>query len=298
MNECLAARFQAAPLAREYHARLWADHEAAGLAGRHFVSELTGPSIEKFWQRVWEMALGRHLRACGHRITTRPEGEPDYLREVGGRDVCVEAISPTPEPDLPRHWTTFDPLYPGPACGPVPNKEMLLRWTSAFRTKAGKCAEYRRNGTVKPTDAFVIAIDGSQLPKVPHTHGISRLPFVGEAVFAIGPLAIPIDRETRRLGPAFQTVEAAVENRNKAIVPKEPFFRAEFSGISAVLGCYAASGCHSPRGDGILPVQVAYNPLARSPLGHGQLGAGAEEWTADLLSEDDEGIEWSVQRIG
>lgn len=209
----------------------------------------------------------------------------------------VEAISPSQGSDLPRHWTTFDPLDLGPRYGPVPNTEMLLRWTSAFKAKAEKCAEYRRNWIVKPTDAFVIAIDGSQLSRITHTHGISRVPFVVECVFAIGPLAISVDRETGKLGPAFQTVEASVENRNKAVVPKERFFRAEFSGVSAALGCYAASGCHSPRVDGILPVQVAYNPLSFSSLAPGQLGAGAEEWTADLLSEDNGEIEWSVKRL-
>ena len=101
----------------------------------------------------------------------------------------------------------------------------------------------------------------------------------------------------RGRGMGRQPMPPAIEAR-RAAIRGGPFFRAEFSGISAILGCYAASGCHSHRGDGILPVQVAYNPLARSPLGHGQLGAGAEERTADLLSEDDEGMEWSVRRIG
>jgi hypothetical protein len=59
VEECLAARFGAARRARDYYRGLWADHKVAGLAGAHFVSELTGSSAEKFWQRVWEMALSR-----------------------------------------------------------------------------------------------------------------------------------------------------------------------------------------------------------------------------------------------
>lgn len=164
-----------------------------------------------------------------------------------------------------------------------------------LRKKARKCAEYRRKGIVQPTDAFVIAIDGSQLSKFPHTHGISRRPFVVECVFAIGPVAIPVDPVTGKLGSAFQSVEASVENRNKAAVPKERFFRAEFSGVSAGLGCCEAIGLHSP--DGMLPVQVAYNPLALRPIAPGQLGTGAEEWTADFVTETDEGTEWSVKRL-
>ncbi len=47
----------------------------------------------------------------------------------------------------------------------------------------------------------------------------------------------------------------------------------------------------------MLPVQVAYNPLALRPIAPGQLGTGAEERTADLVAEDDEGIERSVERL-
>jgi hypothetical protein len=169
---------------------------------------------------------------------------------------------------------------------------MLLRWTSAFKAKFEKCVEYRAKGIVSYDDAFVIAIDGGQLSKFPDTHGISRVPFVAEAVFAVGPIAIEINQETRKLGRASQTVEAAVENRNKAPVLKERFFRAEFSGVSALLGCY--STVHATP---MLPVQVAYNPRAQAPIAPGIFGSTAEEWVADLVSEDVEGQEWSVHRL-
>jgi len=294
VQNCFAERFATAPHVREYYLNLWVDHKAAGLADSHFVSELTGSSTEKFWQRVWEMALGRHLRACGHQITTRSDGYPDYYFDAGRQRVWVEAVSPSPGPDLPRHWTHSDPHQP--SCGATPNKEMLLRWTAAFKEKAQKCAEYRRKGIVKPTEAFVIAIDGTQLSKFPDTCGISGFPFVVEIVFAIGPRAISIDRETG-IGSSFQTVETSVENRNKAPVPKGQFFSAEFSGISAVLGCYAASGRNSPGNTGILPVQVAYNPRASCSLVPGQFGAGAEEWIANCISKSDESTDWHLQRL-
>lgn len=288
----LSARFSGAPRAVAYYGALWDEHHAEGLEGHHFVTEFTSRSEEKFRQRLWEMALGRHLHACGHQITTRPEGEPDYRFQAGDRTVWVEAISPSPGPDLPRDWTTFDPSNPGPSCGSVPNREMLLRWTSAFKAKAEKCSDYRAKGIVRPSDAFVIAIDGSQLSKFAATHGISQTPFVVETVFAIGPLAIEIDQATRKLGHAFQTVEAAVENRNKAPVPKERFFRPEYSGVSAVLGCYP-----TVYADAMLPVQVAYNPLAKAPIAPGNLGRSAEEWIAEFVVEDADGQNWIVQRL-
>lgn len=69
------------------------------------------------------------------------------------------------------------------------------------------------------------------------------------------------------------------------------FLRDEFSGVSSVLGCYA------PGAVGMSAVQVAYNPFPLRPIAPGQLGTGAEEWPADLVAEDDKGIEWSVERL-
>ena len=243
-------------------------------------------------QRVWEMVLGQHLIACGHEITTRPEGEPDYRFELDGRVVWVEAISPEPGPDLPKEWTTQTLPFPKSEVGTFPHQALLLRWTGAFKEKAEKFRDYAAKGVVAPSDTFVIAIDGSQLSKMPTTHGIPQVPFIVETVFPIGPLAIEVDRETGKLGSAEHTVQMAVETRNKSPVYKEPFLRSDFSGISAVLGAYGSSGLTGP-----LPVQVAYNPLAQNPLSHGRLGKEAEEWRAELVSKSDEEQEWAVSRL-
>jgi hypothetical protein len=170
---------------------------------------------------------------------------------------------------------------------------MLLRWTSAFAAKAKKYSEYCAKNVVGLADIYIIAIDGSQLSKIPLTHGTSRSPFIIEAVFSIGPLAIEIDEDTGRLGGAFRTVEPVVEKRNGSLIFKESFFRPEFSGISAVLGCYV-----NDRDSDMLSVQVAYNPLAQNPIEPGCFGSEGEEWTAALISEDADGAEWSVYPIG
>ena len=292
VDKRLAERFKALPRSLDYHRGLWADHLGAGLANFHFVSELTKGSDEKFRQRVWEMSLGRHLRACGHDITTRPDGWPDYLFEVGGQRVWVEAISPSPGLNLPSHWTTHNLLDQGPECVLVPNEEMLLRWTAAFKAKAEKCDKYRCSGVVKPEDAFVIAIDGSQLSKFPNAHGISQLPFVVECVFAVGPLACQIDRQTGKSGEAVHTVRTSIKNRNKSDVSTEYFFQFEFSGVSAVLGCHSVAYAGN-----MLVAQVAHNPLATSKVKLGLFGDGAEEWTACLVSEDDGGRDWELKHM-
>lgn len=290
--EFLAGYFQGNPQGFATYWALWVRHSAANLAGAHFVEEFTGGSKPKFMQRVWEMVLGQHLIACGHEITTRPEGQPDYRFELGGRVVWVEAISPEPGPDLPEEWTTYILPLPKFQVGTFPHKELLLRWTGAFKEKARKFCDYKTKGVVAPSDICVIAIDGSQLSKMPTTHGIPQVPFIVETVFPIGPLAIEVNRETGKLGSATHTVQRMIETRNQSPVYKEPFLRPEFSGISAVLGAYGSSGLA-----GSLPLQVAYNPLAKSPLRPGRLGESAEEWGAKLVLKSDDEQEWDVFRF-
>ncbi len=289
----LQAKFAGNPWGLTLYWRLWERHAAAGLAGDHFVNELTSGSKTKFSQRVWEMLLGQHLIACGHDITTHPEGEPDYRFLLDNQVVWVEAISPTPGQELPLDWTTHVlPQVNKFEVQTFPHEEMLLRWTAAFKDKAGKCDEYRAKGVVKPADAFVIAIDGSQLAKMPVAHGISQVPFAVETVFPVGPLGMEIDPITKKLGKATHTVQTMVVNRNKAAVFKEPFLRKDRGGISAVLGCYGQVSATD-----LLPVQIAYNPHAASPLAPGHLGVDAEEWGAELKSITADGEEWSIYKM-
>jgi hypothetical protein len=78
----LQVKFAGNPWGLTLYWKLLERRAAAGLAGDHFVNELASGSKTKLSQRVWEMLLGQHLVACGHDITTRPEGEPDY-RSLG-----------------------------------------------------------------------------------------------------------------------------------------------------------------------------------------------------------------------
>lgn len=259
VRACICQHFPLSVRTRNYYLKLWESHLASGLASRHFVSEITAGSPEKFRQRLWEMALGSHLQACGHKLTSRPEGEPDFKLSADGRTVWVEAISPTPGPDIPLHWTSH--AHPGPSVGDVPNREMLLRWTAAFKEKAQKGDGYLKKGIIGPDDAYVIAIDGSQLCKFPQSHGISQLPFVVESVFAVGSIAYEIERSTGKVLRAVQSEQHYVENRNNAQVAKLSFLLPDCTFVSAVLGCYS-----TVYDDALLPTQIAYNPMAKIPL--------------------------------
>lgn len=276
-------RFQ--PDVLKYYSNLWDVHFSAGLANKHFAIELTSGNDAKFSQRVWEMVLARHLMDSGHSISSRPEGEPDFRFESGGRTIWVEAVSPEAGPDL-----SCDLPVSGSV---VPHSERLLRWTSALAMKSGKGADYRRKMVVKPDDAYVIAIDGGQLGWHPLTHGASRiLPYIAEASLAMGPLAFRVNEDTGRFLGTVVTVRSAVLNHNNASVPTAVFFDPSYSHVSAVIGCVPPKLAGSD-----LPVQVVYNPLADVPLASGLFGNAAEEWTAKVVAKGTDWQDWDIVRI-
>ena len=286
----LKTRFEGRPRVEAYYLELWESFAAAELADDHFVVELTSDRPGAFQQRVWEMLLARHLMSCGHDISRRPNGEPDFSFRHAGATVWVEATSPGPGNDLPPDWLM--PSAIRPAVGTVPFGEILLRWTTAFDAKWKKSIEYARAGVIRQGDAYVIAIDGGQLTRMSIAHGVSRLPYAVEVTLGVGPVAIQIDAQTGRHLGAVQTARLEVENRNKALVRTEPFLRPEYAGVSALLGC-----CASTFAEPLLPVQVAHNPLSAVRLPVGVFGTGAEEWAATMVGEDAEGQDWQLSRL-
>jgi type I restriction enzyme S subunit len=174
----------------------------------------------------------------------------------------------------------------------IPHQEILLRWTTALDAKWKKGLDYRSKGVIKPEDAYVIAIDGSQLGYLPLSHGASRQPYIVEATFAVGPLALEFEPENGRVIGPRPTVRLGTKNKNNAPVRTEAFLNQAYSSVSAAIGCVPPMFSAA-----ILPLQVAYNPRADVSLKPGCFGKAAEEWAARLVSADEEGEEWELQPI-
>jgi hypothetical protein len=287
MNKVEAAirqRYDINPAACDYYVALWHEYSAAELADANFVSEITGDKDTKFWQRVWEMMLGRHLSRLGHRLSSAGEG-PDFRFETEGKTVWCEAIAPEPE-GLPGDWLTLS--EPGEIrVRSMPYEAMLLRWTTALKEKRDKlegCIKkdritgedvfkpgYRQKGIVNDGDCYVIAVNSCQLSAHPVRDSISGLPFAVETVFPVGPWAFPVLAEEGCLGDPFRTVRRFVKNHNGSPVATTGFLDPAYARVSALLGCATA---YAPDDD--LGLVVVHNPLARVPLPVGVLGAAVE----------------------
>ncbi|MBR1030304.1 hypothetical protein [Bradyrhizobium liaoningense] len=266
----LEGRFANAPVFGNSVLRLWRDHLARGLANAHFVKELTNGKQQTFSQRLWEMLLGAHLSAQGF-VLFSPEHGPDFRFESDGLTIWVEAVSPEPK-GLPPQWMRA-PKSGEFLTGDVPHDQILLRWTAAFKEKAEKLARYRKDGIVRDGEAYVIAIGGAQLGAMPLDHGISRLPYVVEAVLPVGPLAFLVDRDTGKIGGGYVSERFAIRNANGSPVATTPFVDPAYASVSAAIGF------SRDRADGSsLPMYAVQNPLARVPIARGTFGPSVEEW--------------------
>lgn len=258
-----------------YLAGLWDRFLALDLASEHFVNEFTAGSSSRLVQRAWEMQLACHLDALGHRIKSPAQG-PDFGFEHQGVTIWVEAISPEPT-GLPADWMNT-PASGQFTVGTFPHEEILLRWTAAYKEKIKKLARYRAVGIVSSADAYVIAVNGCQFGAFLTEYGISTLPLPIETVFPVGPLALRVDRDTRRVKGATVTERFNIKSRNGSPVPTTSFVNPAHGSVSALIG-FARD-----RFDGVsLPLRIVHNPLAQVRVATGVLTTEGEEWIASPL---------------
>lgn len=271
------------PIYRRYLLDIWQNYLEQNLPSDHFVKELTSGNRARLFQRAWEMMLARHLAALGYRLTSPAHG-PDFKFDCDGRTVWVEAVSPEPK-GLPESW-----LQGTENVIPFPHNEILLRWTAAIKEKWCKLKKYQKAGIVRDADAYVIAVNGCQLGPQSLNHGISRLPFAVEAVYCAGPLAIPIDPQTGRLGETFVTLRNTIETANSFLVPTSIFLDQDYRGISAVIACSMDRSEKT-----VLPFDVIHNYFASVRVPERILSSAGEEWVAELT--DCAGEEISLRRL-
>jgi hypothetical protein len=275
VRQFLRAHCRSSEPLRAYAEGLWEDYSNLAIADvGHFVNELTSGSNEKFWQRMWEMQLGRTLTLLGHNPFSPAHG-PDYQILHGGSRIWIEAISPSPK-GLPADWMQgLDDTHLGTVVRTLPHENILLKWTAAFKEKCRKFETYARDGITSAGDACVIAINGSQLGHfVIGDSGISQMPWVVETVFPVGPLQVPVN-QGKIQGPGTVSERFEIRTRNDSPVGLYPFLVASYSGISAAVGCNARY-----TGESNLPLCVVHNPMATVKLPMGLFGPTAAEWVA------------------
>jgi type I restriction enzyme S subunit len=250
----------------------------AGLADPDFESNLCSGDEGRYWQRYSEALLGVEL--LDHGCDVRPSRDgPDMLVMSGLRKVWIEVICPEPI-GIPGSW--LNP--PKGVAYSFPHEAILLRWTAAIKEKAEKLLGgaqrpgYLEKGIVAPDDAYVIAVNGRRLRNcIAQLDGISQLPFAAEAVFAIGPIQIHIDRETlKATGRDHQHRPLVRKPSTGADVPANTFLDPIYAPVSAI---WAVDRDDCRVIGNLRPMQIVHNPNATNALPQGLLPADCE-WSA------------------
>ena len=268
----------------------------SGLADDNFTKELCSGTEQKFWSRVSEALLAAHLRKVGLDPTPSHGGGPDFLLIEKGRKIWIEVICPEPL-GVPSDWLTSNPTRVTKVVG-FPHEKIILRWTSAIKEKAekligsldGTAKGYIEKGIVESGDAYVIAVNGCQLRcgPFPALLGISRFPFAAEAVFAIGPSQIKINRETLEQTGAGHQHRPLIPKPTGGLVPAHTFLDARFQPISAIWAVDVAGTLIGK----INPMAVIHNPNAFNQIPNGFLPAH-DEYVATLIGTE----EFALNRI-
>ena len=264
------------------------DFVKSGLADSNFINELCSGSGKRYWSRVSEALIAARLKNIG--LTPEPShgGGPDFYVTYNERRIWIEVICPEPT-GLPSDW--IEPER-GKAIS-FPHEQILLRWTSSIKEKAekligsldGKFKGYIEKGVVASTDAYVIAVNGRKLRSgnpFPELLGISQFPFAVEAVFAVGPYQIKINRDTLKQTGAGHQHRPLITKPKGAPVPAYTFLDARFQPISAIWAVDVDGTSVIGNSE---PMAVVHNPNAANPIPTGLLPAH-DEYVATLIGTD------------
>ncbi len=256
---------------RQYLGGLWAEY--VPYADRNFLDQLQRRG--QFHSRVWEMRLTIVLKRLGLAVAVRgSEAGPDIKIE-GTPTTWIEAVAPATTDELERsrelalHGLT-----------PAPEKQVVLRYTQALAEKWGKYLGYTNAGVVKPSDAFVIAVNAANL----HTPSLGSGPlWIAKALYGIGDLTWSTEVGTgRHLGSGWSHAPMRYKPKGAA-VEADLFLSDKRAGISAVL--YAADHLKNwPEVRGKIEgsdFRIFHNEFASVPLPRGLIKRGQEWATGD-----------------
>jgi hypothetical protein len=260
---------------REFIERICCRYIELRLADPNFERDLCFGNDARYWQRLSEALLAHEFLEIGLDLRPSRNG-PDLLIHHGGRNIWIEVICPEPV-GIPMEWLQSK-------LGEVitlPHEAILLRWTAAIKEKAEKLlgnadkgiAGYIDKGVVGAEDSYVVAIHGRLLRGqscFASITGISQWPFAVEAVFAVGPFAIQIDRRSLKATGSGHQHRPIIKKPSGASVPADTFFDPRFCHVSAI---FAADLDGSHIIGNAKPTAVIHNPNAANPVPPGLLPA-------------------------
>jgi hypothetical protein len=252
---------------RRFIESLWERYEP--YADRQFRTEIKF----NFHRRYWEMYLACSLMECELELMPRDkEKGPDLCLQLNKSRVWIEAVAPSggQGPDA----ITERALNPNEVdCFSVPEKQIILRYLSSIKEKQERYTAYLEDGTISPSEPYIIAINGRRVP-YSYSDSDDEIPIIVKAVLPFGQYVVKVDFDKNEIVDQRYTYRAHVEKANKAKVATRFFLDRESSGISGIL--FSNSDLlNRPQQLGADFIYI-HNPLASNHLPRGWCPTGQE----------------------
>jgi type I restriction enzyme S subunit len=234
---------------KEWLEELWRQYEP--YADKDFPEKIK----KEFHQRAWEMYLACTLLNRGFSLQERKNRGPDICLLIGDRIIWIEAVTPS----VGKGKDKVPEIRYGIA-QEVPEAQILLRLTSALRSKAEKYKEYLHKNFIKEDEPYIIAINRGAIP-----HPDPQIPLILKCLFSIGFEKIHIRGE--KPTEHYWSKREELIKRSGSSVSMGFFENPEHRGVSAVIYC-KDSILNSPQdrsemGNNFV---LVLNPLAKNPI--------------------------------
>jgi hypothetical protein len=221
-----------------------------------------------FDSRFWEMYLACTLLENSIRLSSRSAG-PDILIDHEDGRIWIEAIAPTSGAD--NNPDRVPDMKLGVATE-VPGDEIILRYRAAIREKYDiKYQGYIASGLIKPTDSYVIAINGC---KIGTAIMETEHPRILKAVLPIGDLQVIIDTKTGIVVDTKYQLRVKIKKASGADVRTDLFLNPEYASLSGIFySCASVRKVPNKMGEDFV---LIHNPLATNRLSYRFLKIGRE----------------------
>ena len=194
-------------------------------ADSNFHSEMQ--RCPQFQGRMWEMRLACVLMDYSHTLVTKISAAgPDVTVATSPR-VHFEAVAPLPTKELTENYETARRQS-----APIPEDEVILRYTTAIDEKSKKALRYLEKGIVHSDEPFVIAVSGANIPFPTAPNG--HIPWIIKLLFGLGKSYVEIQVGVGKTGAGIQR-QLVRQNRNNAPIESDLFLNEKREHISAVL---------------------------------------------------------------
>lgn len=228
-----------------------------------------------FW---WEMFLGATFLQNGFNLRKTDIDQPDICVESGESLIWVEATMPQRgegADQVPERKT----IKEVGTAQMVPTEQIILRYTSVVCDKNKQYKERLENGTVKESDAYIIAIHSHYLKDTPPHKNI---PLIVKALYPVGDLTVTFSKNQTETETSYSSREEVLK-KNKKGIETSVFLKEgkdDYKGISGVLFSHKKPGHWTsvpPERDFIF----IRNYLARNPMPLGDIKFAEEYYLQD-----------------